>query len=150
MEAMNDEQDGAAAVEGTAVRAGVVAEVFAFWQQCNNYARARLDDKRVRLIRRALRWKYTAGDLKLAILGNARSPWHNGANDRGGVYYTDLGLVLRDADHIDRFMKMGEQECLRAFHEATKEHTRRTEVEAGRREIPPEARARIERLLRVV
>ena len=69
-----------------------------------NHPRARLDDKRRRVIRKALKAGYTAEDLEEAIHGCAATPHNMGHNDRG-QRYDELGLILRDGDHIDRFMR---------------------------------------------
>jgi hypothetical protein len=116
-----------------------VVDIFDFWKQSSNHPRARMDDKRARYIRRALDWGYEPADLKLAIYGCCTSPWHNGQNERGGVY-TDLTLILRDGDHIDRFMKTGEYALQRAFREASEEHERRTRAAAQRAQIPGKVR----------
>lgn len=123
-----------------------VVEVFEFWKRCAHHPRSCLDDKRRRLIVVALRWGYSVADLKLAILGITTSRWHNGENDRRGIY-TDLGLCLRDGDHIDRFIKDGEQEIWRCFYEARRENERRDEV-GRKREIPEAAKARMIELSR--
>ena len=60
-----------------------------------------LDKKRRGLIERALR---THGEVitARALTGWALSPFHRGDNDRSQVY-NDVALLLRDADHIERF-----------------------------------------------
>ena len=77
--------------------AELVQEVFDFWRQCSGHERARLDDKRVREIARALRWRYSIDDLKLAILGCCADPWYGGGQNERRTVYTHLGLILRDA-----------------------------------------------------
>ena len=76
-----------------------VARVFRHWREVHGHDRAQLDAKRRRLIRAALE-NYSEADLCMAISGYRNSPHHMGQNDRGTVY-DDIGLMLRDASHID-------------------------------------------------
>jgi hypothetical protein len=62
--------------------------------------RARLDDKRRGLIRRALEVPYTCEELVQAIIGYTFSPFHMGDNDKK-KRWDDIELLLRDAQHID-------------------------------------------------
>lgn len=78
---------------------GDVEAVFAHWQSIHGHPSAKLDDKRRRLIRLALK-SYTRNDLCEAISGYQNSPHHMGQNDRGTVY-DSIELLLRDAQHID-------------------------------------------------
>ena len=59
------------------------------------------DAKRQRIIRRALK-THPVADLLDAVQGWQHSPHHRGENDSGTVY-NDLGLLLRDAEHIEKF-----------------------------------------------
>ena len=77
--------------------------VFRYWQKTMNHPRAAYDDKRKALIKKQLR-NYSRGDLELAITGCSVTPHNMGENDRGEVY-DSIELILRDAAHIDRFMK---------------------------------------------
>jgi DNA-binding transcriptional ArsR family regulator len=77
--------------------------VFAAWvQSTDRTARTQLTPERRRLIKRAFGWGYSAEDLVAAVQGWRHSPHHLGENDRRTVY-NDLGLLLRDADRIERF-----------------------------------------------
>ena len=76
-----------------------VAEVFEHWRTTWNHPRAALDAKRAKLIRERLK-HYDAATLCQAITGYTHSPHHCGRNDRNTVY-DDLGLLLRDAAHVD-------------------------------------------------
>ena len=75
------------------------ARIFRHWCETYGHPRAQLDAKRRKLIRAALA-NYTEADLCFAISGYRNSPHHMGANDRATVY-DDIGLLLRDAAHID-------------------------------------------------
>jgi len=63
--------------------------------------RTHLDSKRRKLIDRALD-TYGLDEIVAAVRGWRWSPHHAGHNDRGTVY-NDLELLLRDAQHIERF-----------------------------------------------
>lgn len=62
-----------------------------------------LDDKRRRLIVKALKG-YSPTDIRKAICGCSKTPHNLGQND-AKTKYNGLGLILRDADHIDRFIR---------------------------------------------
>ena len=79
-----------------------VVDVFEHWQSAMNHSRAKLDDKRRKKIRDALK-NYPPEDLKKAVDGCLKSPFHMGENDQGAVY-DGIDLILRDADHIDKFI----------------------------------------------
>lgn len=76
-----------------------MTRVFDHWKTVHDHPRAALDDKRRRLIRRALT-AYSEADLCAAISGYRNSPHHQGKNDTGTVY-DSIELILRDAAHID-------------------------------------------------
>lgn len=82
--------------------AAVIDEVFEFWKTAMSHPRAKVDDKRKKLIRKALKL-YELSDLKDAIIGCTLSPYHMGHNDVK-TRYDSLELILRDASHIDRFI----------------------------------------------
>jgi hypothetical protein len=75
--------------------------VFDAWKDSTGKARAQLDDKRRRKIKAALR-AYPITDVLDAVRGWAHSPHHRGENEQGTVY-NELTLLLRDAEHIERF-----------------------------------------------
>jgi len=91
--------------------------IFNHWQQVMGHPRARLDDKRSKLIRRWLKLGYAASDLTAAIDGCKASDWHMGRNDKGQVYDA-LSLILRDADQIDKFIRINESGGARAGRQA--------------------------------
>lgn len=78
--------------------------VFDHWRVVHGHEKARLDAKRTKLIRSALKL-YPVDDLKLCISGYKQSAWHQGKNDRKQVF-DDIGLLLRDAQHIDDGIKL--------------------------------------------
>jgi hypothetical protein len=78
-----------------------VTHVFQVWQEATRKHRARLDDKRRRRIRQALQ-HYPLQDVLDAVQGWQHSPHHTGQNNSGAVY-NDLDLLLRDAEHLEKF-----------------------------------------------
>lgn len=82
----------------------VVGEVFAYWQKVMDSPRSQLDDKRRKAIKGALKL-YEPRQVCEAILGCSRSAWHMGENDRRAKF-NGLDLILRDAEHIDKFMEL--------------------------------------------
>jgi hypothetical protein len=82
----------------------VIADVFSYWQKTMDSPRSQLDDKRRKAIRGALKL-YEPRQVCQAILGCSRSGWHMGENDRRQKF-NGLDLILRDADHIDKFIEM--------------------------------------------
>ena len=85
-----------------------VLAVFDYWQRTMNHHRALLDKKRESAIRAALALGYSTEDLCKAIDGCAADAWSMGKNSRG-VVYDALTLILRDADHIDKFIRFADK-----------------------------------------
>lgn len=85
-----------------------VQAVFDEWVKATGRTgRTVLDDKRKRLIRNALK-TYPLDDLLAAVRGWRHSPHHRGENDRHTVF-NDLGLLLRDGEHIEKFRDIERQ-----------------------------------------
>jgi len=79
-----------------------VAAVFGAWtSSTKRTTRTVLDAKRERLIRSALK-THSLEDVLDAVRGWEHSPWHRGENPERRAYH-DLGLLLRDAEHVERF-----------------------------------------------
>ena len=76
-----------------------IAIVFEHWKSVWDHPKASLDVKRSAAIKKALTG-YGSADLCASISGYRNSPHHTGQNDRQTVY-DDIGLLLRDAAHID-------------------------------------------------
>lgn len=86
------------------VASPAVSEVFDHWRSVMNHPKAKIDPKREKAIKSAIGLGYTVSDLCLAIDGCRNSPWHMGKNDRATVF-DGLDLILRDAAHIDKFIR---------------------------------------------
>ena len=78
--------------------------IFDHWKSVMGHPQAKLDDKRKRIIQKALAQGYDPGQLKNAIDGCNATPWNMGDNPNSTVY-DSLDLIFRDADHVDRFIK---------------------------------------------
>lgn len=83
-----------------------VEAVFVHWQTVLKHPQAKLTPERQRKIKTALK-NYSAASLCKAVDGCAKTPHNMGDNDRGEVY-DDIELILRDAKHIERFMRNAE------------------------------------------
>lgn len=76
--------------------------IFAYWQKVMDSPKSVMDNKRKGLLLNALK-HYSPADICKAIRGCSKSPHNMGQNDRS-TKYNGLGLILRDAEHIDRFI----------------------------------------------
>lgn len=81
-------------------------QVFEHWRQTLRHPKAKATPERKRILGKALKL-YSVEDLQRAITGCSRSPHHMGQNERQTVY-DDLELILRDAKHIESFMRLVE------------------------------------------
>lgn len=84
-----------------------VTAVFDHWKREHSHPQAQLTDKRLRIIRIALK-AYTPEQLCQSISGYRNSPHHMGQNVQKTVY-DSIELFLRDAEHIDRGLKLAGQ-----------------------------------------
>lgn len=80
-----------------------VRRIFEHWKTVMNHPNAKLDGKRMSLIRKALNFGYDVQAICKAIRGCSLTPHNMGDNDRG-QRYDGLHVILRDADQIDRFI----------------------------------------------
>lgn len=79
-------------------------QIFEHWRVTLGHPKAKATPERKRLIAKWLK-VYRLEELQAAITGCSRSPHHMGENDRH-TRYDDLGLILRDAAHIERFVAL--------------------------------------------
>lgn len=80
-------------------------QVFEFWKAIMGHKKAKPDDKRFKKIKEAIKMGYSVQDLTDAIRGCSKSIFHMGDNDRG-MRYDSISLILRDAEHIDKFIQI--------------------------------------------
>lgn len=92
--------------QNTMSPSGDVVVVFEYWKEIHGHPKARLDEKRKRLVIHALK-EYPVEDLKKAIDGCKLSPHHQGKNDKG-IVYDDIELICRDSKHVEQFMGYAE------------------------------------------
>lgn len=84
----------------------VVGDIFAYWQKTMESPRSQLDDKRSKAIKAALK-TYDPRQVCEAIKGCSRSDFHMARGKyAGNNKQNGLGLILRDADHIEKFMEL--------------------------------------------
>lgn len=83
-----------------------VQRVFEHWKQTHPHPRAKLDTKRRKLIREALKL-FPVDDLCKSISGYRRSKWHMGENPDRKVY-DDIELMLRNAKQIEQGLEHGD------------------------------------------
>lgn len=93
------------AKDRTARRADVET-VFDHWQSVMGKGRAKLDDKRAKLISSRLK-EFSADDLCRAIDGCKSSAFHQGDNGQRTVY-NELSLILRNVEQVEKFMRMAD------------------------------------------
>ncbi|HAT1987401.1 TPA: hypothetical protein JBA32_03880 [Legionella pneumophila] len=78
-------------------------EIFQYWQETLKHPRAKLDKKRQSIIKQALNLGYSTNELKQAIDGCANTPYNMGKNNSNQIF-DEIGLILRDSAHIERFI----------------------------------------------
>jgi hypothetical protein len=81
----------------------VIPDIFAYWQKTMASPSSKLDKKRIEKISAAIKLGYTPRQLCEAIKGCSLTPHNMGQNDRN-TKFNGIGLIFRDADHIDRFI----------------------------------------------
>ena len=119
-----------------------IAEVFTFWRDLLA-PRAKLDERRRRLIRARLDDGYTAEELKLAALGCRASPFHQGDNDRA-QRYCSIDLICRNAEKVDQFIEIAESEAAKMSRRAA---ARAAEDDSPAVPMPDSVRAKLQLLL---
>lgn len=74
--------------------------VFNHWASVMNHPKAKLDDTRRNLIKKAIKLGYSIDDIKNSITGYSYSPFHMGQNDRS-TKFDGLDLILKNGSKID-------------------------------------------------
>lgn len=86
-----------------------ITDLFEFWKTTfNKRSTTQLDDTRKTKIASAIKL-YGMDNCRKAILGCSKSKWHTGVNP-GGKQYTDLTLIFRNADKVEKFLEIYESE----------------------------------------
>ena len=86
-----------------------IAEVFEFWKSVMSKSETvKITKGRSDKISERIKDGYSVDDMKKAIEGCAKSPYHMGKNDQKTVY-DDLTLILRNAEKVDQFMSYASQ-----------------------------------------
>jgi hypothetical protein len=93
-----------------------VARIFEYWKQVTKHPRSRLDGKREHLIGARVSDGYSVRDLCRAAFGCANSKWHQGENDRHTIY-DSVELIYKNADQVDKFIRLAEEEINRRKHQ---------------------------------
>lgn len=108
-----------------------IQALFEVWQEVTDHPGAVLDDKRRKAFEQAMQW-FDDDVLADAIRGWRYSPHHTGDNDRG-VVYDRVGLVLRDAEQVEKFCGYERNPASRPRRA---DRNRPTGTETGRRYAP--------------
>ena len=85
------------------IKSKTIQEIFSYWQQKTKHPGAILDAKRKTAFTRALKLGYSIEQLRSAVDGCLKSPWHQGDNDEGKVYDA-ITLIFRNAEKIEQFI----------------------------------------------
>lgn len=86
-----------------------IQKLFDFWKETfNKRASTVLDDSRSKKLSAAIK-AYGEDTCRKAIIGCSLSDWHNGRNP-GNKKYHDLTLIFRNADKVEMFVDIYDQE----------------------------------------
>lgn len=81
-----------------------VNNIFEHWKRTMQLLDAKLDSKRICVIKQALKSGYSVDELCQAVSGCAATPHNIGENDKG-QRFDGLQIIFKDADQIDRFIR---------------------------------------------
>lgn len=124
----------------TRLNGAAVDEVFDFWREAMESPRSKLDAKRRKAIGERFKDGYSVEDIQLGIMGCRASDFHMGHNDRG-TRYCSIDLICRDAEHLDRFIELGEKV---ANTELARVAKREPKPEEGKRERSEDTQRKID------
>lgn len=97
------------AKEVNGVPTASVQALFDFWKETfNKRTTTVLDEAREKKLARAIK-AYGEETCRQAIIGCSLSDWHNGRNP-GNKKYHDLTLIFRNADKVETFVDIYNQE----------------------------------------
>lgn len=100
-----DELSNSCANNSSSKSESPVRMVFDHWRGVMKTPKSKLDSKRIGKVKAALKLGFTVDELKLAIEGCLKSDWHMGRDKNNSKMFNDLELILRDASHIESFIK---------------------------------------------
>lgn len=111
-----------------------ILEVFAHYRtyRPRSFRTPKKDSKEWKLIRARMAEGYGVDDLKRAIDGNYKSPWHCGENDSGTEYH-DLELIVRNGSKVDTFIAALEKQGQPVLSEKNRRNMRATDSYLERR-----------------
>lgn len=101
-----DQKSNSCEVETSPDRESPELEVFEHWKTVMQAPRAKLDDKRRRIIKLRLK-DFSTADLKRAIDGCKNDPFSMGDNDRAKTF-NGIHIICRDAEHVEKFIALTE------------------------------------------
>ena len=90
------------------VKFAEIEQIFGDYKLILNHPRAKLDEKRKKVVHTALKLGYTRDVLSRAFVGCKRSFLHMGYNKQAKTH-DSLELILRSADNIERFAKYADE-----------------------------------------
>lgn len=93
-----------ASSEITLITTDEIQVIFDYWKKIMNSPKSKLDANRKGLIVKALKL-YSPADVCKAIRGCSKSPHHMGDN-KAKTAYNGLNLIFRNAEYIDKFIKL--------------------------------------------
>lgn len=105
---------------GLGIHSQEAEQVFERWKAVMGSPRSRLDPARAKAIDAMLAVGYSVEDLELAVFGCSVSPFHQGNNDRQ-MKFADIGLICRDAQHVDQFIALAEKVMAKQLRKAVEE-----------------------------
>ncbi len=82
-----------------------VSEIFDYWRKVMNRDKSKIDKKRAAKLILALEHGFTVDELKKAVDGAKKSPFHRGENDRGTIY-DSIDLIFRNPEKIETFIQI--------------------------------------------
>lgn len=83
---------------------GAIEKIFAHWKKLAGHPTCHLESKRTLAILNGLRLGYTVEQCLDAVDGCFKTP-HNMGDNKQGANHDRLGLIFRDADHIENFIR---------------------------------------------
>lgn len=83
---------------------GAIQQIFDHWKKLAGHPTCHLESKRTLAILNGLRLGYTVEQCLDAVDGCFKTP-HNMGDNKQGANFDRLGIIFRDADHIENFIR---------------------------------------------